>query len=290
MIEVSLDQLNIRCAAAYGPQENDAVEKKLKFWSRLDQEVEKASVSEKGFILQMDGNLHIGPEFLPNDPNSMNKNGKLFKEFLSRNPNLKVVNSLNICEGLITRRRKTVNKLEEAALDFFVICEKIFQYLERMIIDEEKRFVLTNFCKKDGRAMAKDSDHLTTLMYLNIKYSKNCQKRKEMFNLKNVENQKTFSRITSDSSKHSECFSSGKNFSEQCEQWEKALKSSISQSFNKIRITSKPKIGEIEKCIEERNMLRQKLKLSQDEENDILKTRISEIEKKISNLSSEGNV
>ena len=290
VIEICLDEISIRCAGAYGPQENDLVEKKSKFWSRLDQEVEKANVLEKGFILQMDGNLHLGPEFLPNDPNKMNKNGKLFTEFLERNPHLILVNSLDICRGLITRRRKTVKKLEEAALDFFVICNRVNQYLVKMVIDEEKKYVLTNYYQKDGKTIARDSDHLSTLMYLNIKYSKNVQGRKEMFNLKNVENQKTFNLMTSESTKFSECFSNEKSFTEQCDQWKNSLFSSIKQSFNKIRITTKPKITEISKLIGIRNFLKQKMKRSTEEETNNLKIKIEEAEKKISNLSAKENV
>ena len=39
------------------------------------------------------------------------------------NPNLTVVNNLSICEGKITRRRKTLKKNEEAILDFFIVCD-----------------------------------------------------------------------------------------------------------------------------------------------------------------------
>ena len=35
-----------------------------------------------------------------------NRNGKLFIEFLERNPSLIVVNALDVCEGLITRKRE----------------------------------------------------------------------------------------------------------------------------------------------------------------------------------------
>ena len=41
----------------------------------------------------------------------------MFEEFLDRNSHLSVVNSLNICEGAITRRRK----FEESILDFFIV-------------------------------------------------------------------------------------------------------------------------------------------------------------------------
>ena len=47
----------------------------------------------------MDGNLWGGPEVVKNDPNHINNNGKLFKDFLRNNPQLSVGNNLDICEG-----------------------------------------------------------------------------------------------------------------------------------------------------------------------------------------------
>ena len=54
----------------------------------------------------MDGNLHAGPALLKNDTNLQNRHGKLFIEFLERNPSLIVVNALDVCEGFITRKRE----------------------------------------------------------------------------------------------------------------------------------------------------------------------------------------
>ena len=109
-IQINLEGLSIRCVNGYGPQENDQNEKKQKFWSSLDNEVEQANFEEYGFILQMDGNLWAGPHIIPGDPNPRNKNGELFNQFLKRHPHLTVVNSLDICHGLITRRRNTTQK------------------------------------------------------------------------------------------------------------------------------------------------------------------------------------
>ena len=89
---------------AYGPQENALKEKKDKFWDFLDKEVNDAELEGDGLIIQMDGNLHAGSDLIKNDPNKQNKNGKLFVEFLERNTHLLVVNALDLCEGIITRR------------------------------------------------------------------------------------------------------------------------------------------------------------------------------------------
>ena len=118
--------------------EKDYIERKHKFWERLSTEVEEAQENNLAFILQMDGNLWAGKEIIKNDVHDCNQNGKLFHEFLKKYPHLIVINSLDLCKGLITRRRKTTRGLEEAVLDFFVICNKISRFLMKMTIDEEK--------------------------------------------------------------------------------------------------------------------------------------------------------
>ena len=144
-VDIFLKNLKIRCCAAYGWQENDSIDKKTAFWEYLDEEVIQARNTGGGFILHFDGNLWAGKEIIPGDPRKQNRNGKLFQEFLSRNPHLTVVNSLPICDGLITRRRQKDGVLEESVLDFFVVCNLILPYITKMVIDERKQFVLTNY-------------------------------------------------------------------------------------------------------------------------------------------------
>ena len=95
----------------------------------------------------MDGNLHAGNNLIRNDPNEQNMNGFLFCEFLERNPQLIVVNTLDICEGLITRKRVLENKTEEAILDFFIVNEKMRRFLRKMTIDEDREFNLLNLAQ-----------------------------------------------------------------------------------------------------------------------------------------------
>ena len=111
-VEISLKSLKIRCCVAYGCQETDLVERKDAFWTFLDEEVSIANQRGSGFVLHFDGNLWAGSTIIPGDPRMQNRNGKLFQNFLERHPHLTVVNSLPLCEGLITRSRFRV-------LDFF---------------------------------------------------------------------------------------------------------------------------------------------------------------------------
>ena len=104
-IEIFVQKLKIRFCTGYGFQENELVEKKNSFWEYFDNEVLEAEKSGSGLIIQMDGNFWAGKSIVPNDPRPQNNNGKLFQQFLERNKNLTVVNSLDLCQGLITRKR-----------------------------------------------------------------------------------------------------------------------------------------------------------------------------------------
>ena len=94
-------------------------------------------------------------------------------------------NSLDVCDGLISRIRKTKKGIEKAVLDFFIICDKILPFLKRMVIDEQRLHVLTNFnpIRQGGRPI--ESDHNTEILELDLKFDKKKPERREVFNFKN---------------------------------------------------------------------------------------------------------
>ena len=195
-VNIFVKNMKIRCCVAYGCQENEENYKKEAFWNYLDEEVIEAKESGAGLVIQFDGNLWAGDEIIPGDPRSQNKNGKLFQQFLTRNSNLTVVNSLDLCEGLITRRRYKNDKLEQSILDFFVVCNLILPYVKRMVIDEDKKYVLTNYeqVRKGGKAA--DTDHNTEFMDVNLKIMAGKPERREIWNFKEKESQETLKKPT----------------------------------------------------------------------------------------------
>ena len=96
-------------------------------------------------------------------------NGKLLEEFLVKNPNLVVVNSLPICEGLITRSREKGGKEEKSILDSFIVCTRVLPFLKKMVIDEKKEYILTNYKPAKVGEKAKDSDHFTQYLDIDLK-------------------------------------------------------------------------------------------------------------------------
>ena len=68
-MKIVVNEVHIRTVLYYDPQENAMKDKKDKFWEFIEQEVNQAELDEHGLIIQMDGNLHAGPELVKQDPN-----------------------------------------------------------------------------------------------------------------------------------------------------------------------------------------------------------------------------
>ena len=282
-VEITLKTMKIRCVVAYGVQENDNISRKEAFWKYLDEDVQQADISGSGFILQFDGNLWAGNEIIPGDPNKQNKNGKLFQEFLERNPHLKVVNALPECEGLITRKRNKKNKMENSVLDFFVVCERVLPFVVKMKIDEAKQFILTNYASAKYGGEAKDSDHFTQYLDLNLKVKSEKPERKEVYDFKNNKSQELFKKLTSETNKVTNCFSNLLPLSLQVKRWRETLETYCKRSFRKIRIRKrkvKPLKSKLMKLINFRN------ELVKNESNP---AKINEVSEMIANEEAEEN-
>ena len=147
---------------------------------------------------------------IPGDPRPQNKNGKFFVEFLERNPNLTVVNSLSLCQGLITRSRVKDGVVEESVLDFFIVCSLVLPHITKMVIDDSKSHILTNYkqVRKSGKAI--DSDHFTEYLDMDLEVIKEKPERQELFNFKDKQCQEKFTILTSETKEFTECFR-GKN-------------------------------------------------------------------------------
>ena len=174
--------------------------------------------------MQFDGNLWAGQELIPGDPRSQNRNGKLFSEFLDRHPHISIVNALPQCEGLISRRRFRDNKIEESILYFFVVCSKVLPFVKRMVIDESKNYILTNYRQVGKTGKSIDSDHFTEYLDLDIALENVKPERVEIFSFKEEKSQLKFKTLTSETMDFSQCFEDGKPLLQQIRNWQQTLK------------------------------------------------------------------
>ena len=173
--QCKIKNIKVRLINCYAPQECDPKdERKLLFWARLQAEVLDAAENDCAVCIQMDSNAHLGSTIIPSDPHPMNKNGKLFSDFLQENPSLSLLNVEDRCEGSITRRRKKGDKVEESILDVALVCSTLRQFFNKMIIDEDQKYALSNLSKK-GKCV--NSDHFTLQIDFHMKFKKKPKER-----------------------------------------------------------------------------------------------------------------
>ena len=134
----------------------------------------------------MDGNLHAGPKLVPKDPNLQNQNGKLFEDFIERNPFLSIGNNMDSCTGDITRKRILDNRTEQAILDFFLFNDRMRPFVSKIVIDDDKKYCLSNFAQLKKNKRVVDTDHNLMIADLDISVPKRKADRTEILNLKNI--------------------------------------------------------------------------------------------------------
>ena len=168
-------------------------------------------------------------------------------------------------------------------MDFFVVCHCVLPFVKKMVIDESKKYILTNYQQAKSKGKATDSDHLTEYMDIDLKFSSEKPDKIEVFNFKDFNSQKAFKKSTSEAADFSNCFLDDAPLKSQIENWRKVLNSHCKKSFKKIRIRKrklKPIQANIAKLINKRN------DLSKD---DNAKNEIQALDEEIANKEAEEN-
>ena len=282
MVEIKIRNKEIRIMSGYGPQENWPEADRLPFFLALEQEVIKAELEGKSIIIEMDSNSKLGPELIHLDPHSQSPNGKLLAGILDRH-GLIVANGLKEkCVGSITRRRVTIDSIEESIIDHVILSEDLVNDLESLKVDEERVNVLTKIVKTKKGVIKTSSDHNVLISSFNILWSKKTKcDRIEMFNLKNKECQAKFKEMTSSNENLSSAFSSSDNINIYTRMFLKSLNQCVQKCFRKIRVTDKPNM-EIEELFSKRRTLRNK-----NDPKSICE--LEEIERKLADMCAETN-
>ena len=249
-IQIEINHMKIRCVVGYGACESDRQAKHLditqkerrnKLWEYLDTEVIEAEQNNHGLIIQIDANAHVGCEIVNNDPNPQNDNGKVMEEFLKRNPALIVVNNLSLCNGLITRKRKTINNVEEAVLDFFIVNSQMLPFLVNMKVDEIDEYTLTNHAQNIKNNKSVKSDHRPLFLEMNLEFTSIKPQRVEQFNFKSDDCRQIFYVNTEVTTNLTKCFENDLPMHKQAKLWERQLENIFHKSFKKRRITNSNK-------------------------------------------------
>ena len=237
-VNIKTKNKSIRVCSAYGPQNKEEADLKEKFWEYLDKDAKSADKSGSSYYLQMDGNMNAGEELIPGDTRPQNNNGKRLQQFLENNSNLVILNSLDLCEGLITRRKITRDRIEEGVLDVVIISEDLIKNVKKMKIDEAREHPLTTHRKKKQKVNDGDTDHFTIEVDMNLKIPE-VKNNIKMFNFKDDEAMIKFKEMTTDTSDLTECFVGEESLNYKIHKWKNTLRLMMSKCFKTLKIKRK---------------------------------------------------
>ena len=162
------------------------------------------------------------------------------------------------CTGLITRKRITTQSIEESIIDFVLISNDLTESVQSIEIDDQRKYVLTKHVKTKHGMKSTESDHNIIVTKLKLPWSKKTKKHAiELFNLKNVECQNEFRKLTSNSNFLSSIFDDNRDINAVTKKFIKRLNGCLHKCFRKIKLSDKQNL-ELESLFKKRNDLRAK--------------------------------
>ena len=280
VVEINVGENGIRVITGYGPQENWEISDKMPFFVALEEEITKAHVNNKSVIIELDANSKLGKKYVKNDPHEMSANGKILSGIIERK-GLVVANSLEgKSSGLITRKRTTVNSVEESVIDFVLISNDLEEHMTKCHIDEEKNNVLTRIIKTKDGPKRKESDHNSIITSFKIEWTEIERKNTtEIFNFKDEDGMRKFKELTSDNKTLSSIFDTKKNVHKQSKMFLKRLQGILHQCFRKVKIK--------EITNKEADLLYKEQKHLKGKIDSDSKQRLAEVETKLAEIMSE---
>ena len=242
VIEIKIANKEIRIMSGYGPQETWPEQQRTPFFLALEEEIVKAELEGKSILIELDANSKLGKDLIPGDLHTQSENGKLLAGIITRH-SLVIGNSMDVCKGLVTRKRMTKSTTEKSIIDFVILSEDLRKDVDCILIDDERKHVLTRITKNKSGVVKVESDHNVIFTKLKMQWDKKvCQQRREVFNLKNAECQKAFKEATTIENNN---YYLSSVFDEKCdinivtEKFMKRLQKIISKCFRKVRIKEK---------------------------------------------------
>ena len=235
VVQGNIENLKIRFINGYGPQEKETDEVKAKFFNQIDLEVKSCKMSGALVCMEMDANSKLGSQVIAGDPeNEQSKNGELLMKVVEEN-DLVVVNGTDLCEGTITRYRKTINGEEKAVIDFFIVCRKFLKLIIKMEVDDKRVHTLTKFSNKRGDKNIKKSDHNILSLLINSNWTtllKDGADRIEIYNYKNKEDFERFKEETEHNLDLKNCFEeTNEDLNVSADRWLSIVNRLIQKSF-----------------------------------------------------------
>ena len=78
----------------------------------------------------LEANAKVGKSVIKEDQHNISSNGKIMLDLVERH-DLMIINSMNICEGVVTRERKFDDRVERSSIDYIITCEDLSNLIPR---------------------------------------------------------------------------------------------------------------------------------------------------------------
>ena len=145
-------------------------------------------------------------------------------------------------------------------IDFFLICEELDIYFEKLLIDESRKYSLAKYQKLKNGTKVIESDHNSLVGTFNLTFQQMKTKdvKNEVFNFKDPDGQKVFKQMTSGTTLTS--IFENSNVADPMKKWHKEVQNIIHRSFKKIKIKGpKPPNKEVMKAMKKKTKIIQKI-------------------------------
>ena len=86
-----------------------------------------------------------------------------------------------------------------------MVCDRVLPFVKKMVIDESKQYILTNYQQAKCGGKAKDSDHFTEYMDIDLNFVSEKPERIEIFNFKDEKSQLNFRKSTTETEDFTNC-------------------------------------------------------------------------------------
>ena len=176
----------------------------------------------------------MGPEWILDDPHEQSANKKILAGILDRHALFVANGDKSKCQGVITRKRITVDIEEKSAIDFVILSHDMIGHFMSLNVDEEKKYSLTSVTKTKKGTKYKESEHNSLITKFTIKYNLNIKKQKtEIFNFKDAKGQAIFKEKMSNDTKGSSIIDNTIDINEATKNFMKKAYKSISSKLQK---------------------------------------------------------
>ena len=181
-----------------------------------------------------DFNAKLGSEFIPNDTHERSANGDILSQIIERKE-LIVVSGTQKCLGTWTRQNNS-NEQEKSVIDYVLVNEDLYNYIDHMEIDEEKTFCPFRTTKLKNGVKTTYSDHNSII--IDFKLKKDCSIKRKCKNIANWKFTRSglqkFKELTSRNTKLCDVVTQNQDIDSMYKKWSKTFKGAMHQSFKKV--------------------------------------------------------